>query len=114
MTVSSPTILTGLLAQLGKIKTSLLSEAMLTIWSELSRRQDCGVLWSLWQVEDVRSQRPDLTDDQCRDVLRVIDRRHDANIGINWDVIDVVADMLYPEPENLLELREQYVDQSEA
>ena len=108
MTIFSSIFLTDWLAQLGTVKTELLSQAMRTIRSELSSRSDCDDLWSLWQVEDVRGQRPDLTDDQCRDVLRVIDRRHDANIGINWDVIDVVADMLYPEPENLRELREQY------
>ncbi len=108
MIVSSPTILTDLLAQLDTVKTELLSQAMRTIRSELSSRPDCDDLWSLWQVEDVRDQRPDLTDDQCREVLHQIERGHDATIGINWDVIDAVADMLYPEPDDLLELREQY------
>lgn len=108
MTVSSPTLLTDLLAQLGTVKTELLSQAMRTIRSELSSRPDCDDLWSLWQVEDVRGQRSDLTDDQCRKVLRQIERGHDATIGINWDVIDVVADILYSESENLLELRKQY------
>lgn len=108
MTVSSLTTLTDFLAQLDTVKTELLNQAMRTIRRELSSRLDCDDLWSLWQVEDVRGQRPDLTDDQCREVLRQIERGHDATIGINWDVIDAVADILYPEPENLRELREQY------
>ena len=108
MTVSSPTFLTDFLAQLDTLKTEFLGDTMRAIWQELSNRPDCGHLWVLWPAEFVRCLRPDLTDEQCREVLRTVEDHYDPDIGINWDVIGAAADILYPEPENLLELREQY------
>jgi len=52
-----------------------------------------------WSIDDVKSIREDLTDDQAREVLHQADRRHDAEVGINWDVLRIHADLLYPEPE---------------
>ena len=49
-----------------------------------------------WHIDDVREVRPDLTDDQCREVLAQAKHRHDAEIGINWDVLDAHADYLFP------------------
>ena len=42
-----------------------------------------------WHIADVRSLAYDIdvTDDQCREVLRRVARYHDVSIGINWDVI---------------------------
>jgi len=42
-----------------------------------------------WHIDDIRAieNGQDLTDDQCYDVLCNIKKHHDANIGINWDVI---------------------------
>ena len=53
-----------------------------------------------WGIEDVRGERPDLTPEQCREVLHQCKRKHDANIGICWDVIRCHAEELFPEPEN--------------
>lgn len=50
----------------------------------------------IWSIQDVQGQRPDLTDEQASDVLQVIKKQHDANFGINWNVIDTVSEMLYP------------------
>ena len=50
-----------------------------------------------WHVDDVLNQRPDLTEAQACDVLASIAHNFDANIGINWDVIDSAAHYLYPE-----------------
>ena len=50
-----------------------------------------------WSVEDVQNQRPDLNHEQSVEVLVFMADRFDANIGINWDVIDSAADHLYPE-----------------
>jgi len=55
-----------------------------------------GYLATIWSVEDVQSVRPDLADDQCREVLHDCGRHHDAEIGINWTVISTVADDLFP------------------
>jgi len=40
---------------------------------------------------------PDLTDPQCIEVLKRCEDRHDAEIGINWEVIRIHADDLFPE-----------------
>lgn len=50
-----------------------------------------------WCIEDVQEERPDLTDEQASEVLRLVEHKHDANIGINWDFIRYMADHLYPE-----------------
>ncbi len=55
----------------------------------------------IWSVDDVQSVRPDLTDEQAWEVLLHAKRNHDANFGINWDVLSVIAESLYgdaPEP----------------
>jgi hypothetical protein len=45
-----------------------------------------------WHIDDVASQAEQmgetLTEDECRDVLAMVMRKHDCNIGINWDFID--------------------------
>ena len=52
-----------------------------------------------WSVEDVQQQRPDLNWEQACAVLGFMAKKFDANIGINWDVIDSAAEYLYPEEE---------------
>ncbi len=52
-----------------------------------------------WNIEDVQSVRADLTDDQAWEVLCLVDDTHDANLGINWGLLEVAAANLYPEPE---------------
>ncbi len=53
---------------------------------------------SVWSVEDVYSLITDedgepvenaITVGEARQVLRLVDRTHDATIGINWDVLEV-------------------------
>ena len=51
----------------------------------------------IWHIEDVQSIRPDLTDEQASFVLKHLKNNHDANIGINWETIEIVADILFPE-----------------
>ncbi|MEZ6063982.1 MAG: hypothetical protein R3C19_26860 [Planctomycetaceae bacterium] len=55
----------------------------------------------IWSVEDVKQLRPDLTDNQAWHVLLETRRSHDACVGINWNVIDAVADVLYPQTHQL-------------
>lgn len=54
-----------------------------------------------WCVEDVQSIRPDLTDEQAGAVLQAADRCHNAEVGINWDVLRFHADDLFPEEEDI-------------
>lgn len=49
-----------------------------------------------WSVDDVLTDRPDLTLEQAVDVLQTVRRQHDASIGINWEVIKTHADFMYP------------------
>ena len=50
-----------------------------------------------WHYEDVQSVADDLSDDEARDVLNIMARKADANIGINWDSIDAWADWVREE-----------------
>ena len=108
MTTSSENLLTAFQTLLCHVSTDLLTEAMSALRNELRNRPDGDRIYDVWQVSDVRGRRPDLDDEQCWEVLRSIERNHNAEVGINWDVIDFVADTLYPEPDNLLELREEH------
>ena len=51
----------------------------------------------IWSVEDVLSIREDLTPEQALEVLEQADYKHDASIGINWDVLGYHADWMFPE-----------------
>ena len=49
-----------------------------------------------WHIDDVRGSDPtkdddwnsDLTDDECREVLRRVNKYHDCEEGINWSVLE--------------------------
>jgi hypothetical protein len=58
----------------------------------LAKRKKIAVIWS---IEDVQHVRPDLTDDQAWQVLLEVDRRHDAEHGINWQTLEYVAEDLF-------------------
>lgn len=51
----------------------------------------------IWHIADVQSIRPDLADEQASIVLQHLKKNHDANIGINWETIEIVAAILFPE-----------------
>lgn len=57
-----------------------------------------------WHVSDVQVVRPDLDDEQCREVLDATRRRHDAAQGITWETLESQAERLYGE----LDDREPY------
>jgi len=50
----------------------------------------------VWDINDVKSERPDLTDEQAMEVLQDISKHHDADLGVCWETIRVVADNLFP------------------
>jgi hypothetical protein len=54
-----------------------------------------------WYISDVKQVRPDLTNDQAQAVLQCIRDNHDANEGVNWDVIEHTAQDMYPTPPRL-------------
>ena len=107
MTTSPSPLFSNFVAQISKASTDILMQVIQDLHCELERRPNANWIFLAWHVDDVRSERPHLTEDQGREVLRNLRRNHDANIGINWEVIDVVADILYPAPDNLAEQRKE-------
>jgi hypothetical protein len=63
----------------------------------LAARRQIALVWS---VEDVQGLRPDLTEEQAWEVLRQVERRHDAELGVTWLTLECVAeDEFGPAPE---------------
>lgn len=58
----------------------------------LAKRRHIAAIWS---IEDVQQVRPDLTDDQAWQVLLEVDRHHDAELGINWLTLEILAEELF-------------------
>ena len=50
-----------------------------------------------WHIDDVLEIRPDLDDKKAMNVLNMVMRKHDATVGVNWEVLDTWASILYPE-----------------
>ena len=71
-----------------------------------------------WNIEDVHEtarqmssgliEDPDespLTDDEAREILATADRRHDASIGINWDVLGTHIDEVLREKKQKAQIK---------
>ena len=58
----------------------------------LAERKEIAVIWC---IEDVQQVRPDLDEDQCWRVLQTASRKHDANCGINWEMLEITAEVLF-------------------
>jgi len=56
-----------------------------------------GQIAMVWSIEDVQSRHPDLNDEQAWLVLQQCQKWHDCNEGFTWQLIETVAEMLYPE-----------------
>ena len=50
----------------------------------------------VWSISDVKEQRPDLSDDECMEVLEYQERKHDASMGVSWDTLEWCAEHLFP------------------
>ena len=48
----------------------------------------------LWHIDDVKSLDLELDDEQCREVLIRAKDKHDANQGINWNVLEHYAQLV--------------------
>ena len=51
----------------------------------------------VWHIDDVLGVRPDLSREQAFEVLKQAKRHHDANVGINWEVLSATAEVLFGE-----------------
>ena len=92
----------------GSLDTRTLNDAISVLLEEHKRRLDADHIYIIWCTEDVKGRRPDLSDEQCREVLSKLKWEHDGDIGITLVGIESVAEHLFPEPDNLGELRQQY------
>jgi hypothetical protein len=90
--------LTDYMEQIRTLDTDTLQRLLTICNVELFQRPDFDCIFIVWHLEDIQERRPDLTQHQGRVVLSNLERRHDAGIGINWDVIDIVAEDLFPAP----------------
>ena len=53
---------------------------------------------TLWTLEDIISraeemERPIITKKQAKDIMGLMAKSHDANIGVNWEFIDSVTEI---------------------
>lgn len=51
----------------------------------------------VWSVDDVMEECKWLTKEQACDVLHHLDKKHDANVGVNWETIHYWGQHLYPQ-----------------
>lgn len=51
----------------------------------------------VWHIADVLAVRPDLNKNQAWEVLRLVKKSHDANVGINWEVLSATTEVLFGE-----------------
>jgi hypothetical protein len=71
---------------------SLIHEIDQDIGELLHANRMVGIIWS---VEDVKARRPDLSDEQCWQVLSTMQDHHDCEQGITWDTINTTAEELF-------------------
>ena len=56
-----------------------------------------------WHIQDVKDNNEWLTDEQAREVLALIGKYRDCNVGINWEMINTVVDNYFPQPDEVEE-----------
>jgi hypothetical protein len=52
-----------------------------------------------WHISDVQQECDWLTDEQAREVLEMMHKHRDCNIGINWEMINATVNNFYPQPD---------------
>ena len=60
---------------------------------------DTNSIAIIWCIDDVKSIRSDLNDEECLDVLGRADQKHDASMGISFDTLHFHANYLFPKKE---------------
>lgn len=57
--------------------------------------KEISIKWHIIDVQERAEEMYDvkLSDEEASQILQEIDHRHDANIGVSWDVIDVYVAM---------------------
>lgn len=82
------------------MKTINVTVTVPTHMSEIEFRSRIAMLASpdwlaeFWSIDDVKEVADNLSDDECREVLKRVEKNHNAEIGINWDVLEYHADQV--------------------
>ena len=63
------------------------------IHAVLAKRRQVGIVWGIGDVQEVR---PGLTAKQAWEVLQQVKDKHDADWGICWRTLEIVANGLFP------------------
>ena len=58
-------------------------------------------LLDAWHYTDIQENNSWLTDEQAREVLELIGKYRDCNVGINWEMINTVVDNYFPQPDEV-------------
>ena len=58
-----------------------------------SKKENPDYINTKWHIDDIKDRNAILTDDDAREIAHIMERRHDAEVGICWDVIDTHIDM---------------------
>lgn len=59
-----------------------------------------SIEWSIYDVQDrATDNKIELSLSQAQEVLYMMEKNHDANVGITWDLIDVYIDIVNKYPE---------------
>jgi hypothetical protein len=56
-------------------------------------------LLDAWHISDVQMENAWVTDEQAREILEIVKRRRDCNVGINWSMIESIVCDEFPNPE---------------
>ena len=67
---------------------------------DIKRLTDPNWLSEWWHIDDVKSLDETLTDEEAQEVLQIVGRKHDCNIGINWDFLGYWVDHVIEERED--------------
>ena len=82
-----------LLARLGSGETDPYFDANSFVHQLLAHFKQIAAIWS---IEDVQGTRTDLTADQAWEVLQEVGDKHDAEWGISWTTLEIMAGELFP------------------
>ncbi len=77
----------------GEDRSQLYADVNLYVHDLLAKHRQIAAIWA---IEDVNGIRPHLTDDQAWEVLERVRDKHDAEWGITWTTLEIVADDLFP------------------
>lgn len=59
----------------------------------MNQKLQISIIWTVYDVQEVR---PDLSNEQALEVLRIAEQKYDPNIGLNLSLLQQYADAAFP------------------